>query len=80
MMDDLQRDFLDMLKSQHSDNKQFAEDLEHIRRKVLPSEECLVAKELRLQAEQRVKLFVLEKGEWIGHGDLLKNFGGKWLN
>lgn len=71
-MDDLQRDFLDMLQAQHPDNKQFAEDLEHIRRTVVPSEECLAAKELRLEAEQRVKLFVMEKGERIGHGDLLR--------
>ena len=71
LMDDLQRDFLDMLQAHHPDNKQFGEDLEHIRKKVVPSEETPSARELRLQAEQRVKLFVLEKGERIGHGDLL---------
>ena len=69
LMDDLQRDFLDMLQAQHPDNKQFAEDLAYIRRKVDPKEETPAAKELRLQKEQNVKLFVLEKGERIGHGE-----------
>ena len=77
LCDDLQREFLDMLQQQHPENKQFEQDLAHIRRKVVPSEENLAAKELRLRAEQRVRLFVLEKGERIGHGDLL-NRVKKW--
>lgn len=71
LCDDLQREFLDMLQRQHPENKEFEDDLEHIRRKV-GSDETPADKELRLQAEHRVNLFVLEKGERIGHGDLLQ--------
>ena len=72
LCDDLQRDFLDQLLAQHPEDVEFARDLEHIRRKVGgPAEETAAQKELRLQAEQRVKLVVQDRGEKITHGDLL---------
>ena len=72
LCDDLQRDFLDQLLAQHPEDVEFARDLEHIRKKVGgPAEETAAQKELRLQAEQRVKLVVQDRGERITHGDLL---------
>ena len=61
---------LNKLEAQHPDNLEFSLDLAHIRRVVLPGE-TPEAKVARLEAEQRVKMFVLQKGERIGHGDLL---------
>ena len=67
---DLQDEMLDMLEEQHPDCKDFSNDLKHIRLPVPPNESP-EAKESRVQAEHRVKLFVDQKGERIGHGDLL---------
>ena len=75
LCDDLQREYLDQLLAQHPEEKQFASDLELIRKRVVevPARETAADKQLRLQAEHRVLLFVREKGERIGHGDLLPN-------
>ena len=67
---DLQDQMLDMLEEQHPDDDQFSLDLKHIR-KAVPPNEGPQAKVDREQAEHRVKLFVLQHGERIGHGDLL---------
>ena len=75
LCDDLQREYLDQLLAQHPEEKQFASDLELIRKRVVevPARETAADKQLRLQAEHRVLLFVREEGERIGHGDLLPN-------
>ena len=73
LCDDLQREHLDQLLAQHPEDEQFASDLELVRRKVVPVEETAADKQRRLEAEHRVKLFVRDKGERIGHGDLLPN-------
>ena len=70
LCEDLQNEFLDLLQSHNPDSEEFKEDLLHIRREV-PANETPGAKEQRLEAEQRVKLVVLQHGERIGHGDLL---------
>ena len=67
---DLQSEMLDMLEEQNPDNQEFSNDLKHIRQTVPPNE-TPQAKTSREQAEHRVKLFVLQHGERIGHGDLL---------
>ena len=67
---DLQDQMLDMLEEQNPENEEFSLDLKHIRTAVPPNEEQQ-AKVDREQAEHRVKLFVLQHGERIGHGDLL---------
>ena len=67
---DLQTEMLDMLEEQHPDNEEYSSDLKHIRQAV-PAGETPEAKASREQAEHRVKLFVLQHGERIGHGDLL---------
>ena len=67
---DLQDQMLDMLEEQNPENEEFSIDLKHIRTAVPPNEEQQ-AKVDREQAEHRVKLFVLQHGERIGHGDLL---------
>ena len=67
---ELQDEHLDKLEAQHPDNLDFSQDLALIRMLVPPGE-TPEAKTARLEAEHRVKLFVLQKGERIGHGDLL---------
>ena len=70
LMVDLQDEMLNMLEEQHPDCQDFSTDLKHIRQPV-PPKESPEAKLSREQAEHRVKLFVEQKGERIGHGDLL---------
>ena len=67
---DLQDQLLDNLASQHPGNKEFLQDLQAIREPVSATEDP-GSKEAREKAEQRVLMFVEEKGERLGHGDLL---------
>ena len=64
----LQDEVLDTLKLQRPNDHQLHADLALIRKPV-PGTERPEDKVVRLQAEQRVKCAVLDRGERVGHGD-----------
>ena len=70
MLHELQLGKLDLLMAQRPEDHQFANDVALVKQEV-PADETHLAREARMEAENRVKAVVMEAGERVFHGDLL---------
>ena len=71
MAKELQLAKLKLLLHVYPENGQYAQDLEEIQVEVLAGFETPAQKQRRKEAEDRVKMVLIQHGEPVGHGDLM---------